>query len=628
MANTFDTLQQLTQQALDIGEQLERGQAETPLTDTLHQLQQQSAGQGLNVILLGLNEGSVERVLSWLCGDVFNGIQVTNTQKSGYLEVTLGATEYSLGLLGGQKKRFQEEQDFLQAMQIELGDVRSSVAKPISITLKEHNGSNQHSSALLTLLIPDSADALLDSPSLCNALTSQANVAFIASPLSYTLSREEHEAVEIIASNMKGLWPLLLVGDLNDDTALPEIGWWEQHTTAQQLIAPKLIVAGASASLPEFLTHVQNDQRQAYQHSFYSQKLQGAIAAVQDRFIQDSGILQNRQTKLRADIKQLNQADGSQLRELSSQLRRTIDEDLYKLKKKAEDQIQKISLQQSSLSLAVQAEINQLQFSDINTEQSHSVIKLTLQQSTVERIHNIALKEAYSAITAAVQNAHNDIKQLIAHINQQQDANGIPHILFELNDDELALRDKLTQRLELSINYRGEMPKRTTVTRLGESRKLFMSIGMMGMILGGSLSGMGVDIKKTISILAPLLLIGGFIYTYIQWPKEDAEKLEKELDRIRDSLASEVKRMASDIQRFIQQQINDLLERYKKAINDMLEGHLNQQRESQKAHAQQAQQKIEHKLQDVDASLKQWQSVERRIERLRQDVQALNRELS
>lgn len=621
MTQPRQQLQQISRQALDICEQLERGQAHTPLSDMIYAQQSALANAPLTIVLLGLTQDSLNQTLGWLYGDVFKGTLISTETLSGYLEVNIGQQGYEIGLVKSQKKQYNAQKDFMQALQIEMGLSKSSIQNPFALSLENTRGI-----AELKLLIPESIEALLDSPSLLNALISQSNIVMVAAPIKYTLSREDHETIEAVTSNMRGFMPLLTVDELSENISLPEIGWWEQHKKAQEQLTPKLITKHIDASLPEFLTNAADPQRETYLDSFFASKLSQTLSAIFDRYQQESGVLQQRQAKLQQQVR--NTQTSSLDRNIQDSIRTNLDEQFLTSRKKLEEQLQKIGLLQSPLMQSMDKQISQLQFSDLHTEESHSIIKLSLQTATIDDLKNNLMLESKNALKDYYQQGTNSIDVIVKELNQSLAAQAISPIASINFDGYDAMYETLKQRLELNIKYRGEMPKRTTLTRLGESRKIIMGMSMAAMVLGGMAKAVwGIELRDALTAIAPLLLIGGFAYTYVQWPKEDAERLAKELDRIHDTLIGEVKRLVSDVQRFIQQQILELLETNKRQIQKLYQQQFQQHQDRAKQQQENQSQQHQQKLQQVDQSLRQWQTVERQLERLKSDAQNLQRTL-
>ncbi|WP_068547691.1 hypothetical protein [Thalassotalea crassostreae] len=609
----------IAQSALSICEQLERGQAETPLTDNIAKLLSEMQNPVFTVALLGLTPDCLEQTLNWLYGDAFKGFNVDSKQWPGFVELTVSDGDFSFGLLKKQQQTFEQQQAFVQALQIEMGATKASVTNPFTL-----QAPSSRKLIALKLLIPDNAAALLDSPSLLNAMVSQTNVAMVAAPLRYTLSREDHDAVEALTSNMQGFMPLLTVDELEEDVNLPAVGWWEQHNKAPVTLAPTLITKHIAAALPSSLTKLTDKYRQQFIEHFYANKLSNKLNAVFERYQQEAGVLEQRKSRLKpAGVNTL----GIDRRE-TDKIRQYLDDELITARKDIDANIQQLSLQYSSLSKMVTAAIDDISFENLTSELSHSVIKLAIDENTLSDLRYLIIKESKGAIKQYYQQTQSQLQSVLVDLNQRLQTLAMPKLKQLQIRDCHDIYDALEQRVEVTLNYRGEMPKRTTMTRLGESRKLIMGLSMATVVLGGvAKAGWDMDLRQSLMIFAPIILIGGFLYTYIQWPKEDAERLDKELVKVSDGLKSEARRVVGDVQRFIQQQIFDVLDVQKRRMQKNLQDTIQDFQESTQEKAKLEQQQQQQQQLQIEQELRQWQSIERQLERLKSDAQSLLRSI-
>ena len=614
---TNQQLLSLAQSALDICDQLELGQADTPLHDEIEQLIQEVQQPVLSVALIGLTPDSLEQVLAWLYGDAFAGFSVDSQQWTGFVEISLTDGNYAFGLQKTNKQKFDQQQAFMQALQIELGQTKSSIANPFAL----HTPSSRDLVAV-RLLVPDNGAALLESPSLLNAIIAQTNVAMVAAPLRYTLSREDHEVVDVITANVRGFMPLLTVDELQEEVNLPDVGWWEQHKAAAVMLETKLVTKHVASSLPEIFTTADSPQRQHFIEYFYAQKLHNKLDAICSRYQQQAGILEQRKARLKPSSLTTNSANR---REVDS-LKQFLDERLLTARKDIDAQIQQLSLQQSNLMVGVNEAIDDIQLHNLSTEKAHTIIKLSLDDETLTQLRQLVFKQTKDTLNVYFQQTNQHLQSVQEGLNQQLQSLSMSTLSLNNMASVQTLYRALDQRLEVNLTYRGEMPKRTLMTRLGESRKLIMGIFTATIVLGGvAKAGWNIDLRSSVLAVAPILLVCSFVYTYIQWPQEDHERLMKELDKVRDGLRSELRRVVSDVQRFIQKELFDLLDEQKRNMQKNLKETIEHHQNEMQKHHRIEQQKQQQNQQKIDQELSKWQATERQLQRLRADAQGFIR---
>lgn len=603
-------------------EQLEMGQAETPLMDRFAGQLQDLDSAPLTAVLVAMTPESLEQTLKWLYGDVFKAFTVSTLEWPRFMEISITNEGYGFGLLRERKRTFAEQEAFVDALRIEFGATRASLSNPLSLQL-----TNSRGVAGLKLLVPESPDTVVENPDVLNAIVSQANFAMLAAPLNYTLSREDHEAVEMLTSNMRCFWPLLSVDELSEGVALPEVGWWEQHSHGTVNLPPKLITRHVEASLPGILTDKDNADRQWLINGLHARKLSGNLEAIFGRYQQQAAVLEQQVARATSAIR--NTGPSKPLQRDGDQLRQRIDDSLMSARKDLLAFLQELTLPNSPLIQAAQPAVANLQFDNLDAERGHSTYKLTLSENYVNQLRTMLVRQSKAELAASVDRCNNHLATIQKYVDEQLKALGIKPMGTLENLDVLSMQQDLERRVELTISYRGEMSRRTLMTRLGESRRLIMGLSMTAMVLGGVAKGLlNIDLRSSLMTIAPVILIGGFIYTYFQWPKEDAEKLDKELDRIRDSLNSEIKRVASDVQRFAQQQVTEVLETHGKNLQKHVQQILAEHREKEIKQEDNRRDGQQKRLQQLERELQQWQGTKRRLEQLKADAAELDRSFS
>lgn len=133
----------------------------------------------------------------------------------------------------------------------------------------------------------------------------------------------------------------------------------------------------------------------------------------------------------------------------------------------------------------------------------------------------------------------------VNHVREEANLDMAPVGLNQANDSDLS--NAIAVRLEEPFSWRGQFQKRGFVQRLGAGRRalflVLMSVSIGGTILGAS------GMRQAWWVGAAL--IGAFFFatiaTYRKWREEDAETLDNELQRCRDSLTMHTNRMVQDV---------------------------------------------------------------------------------
>lgn len=169
------------------------------------------------------------------------------------------------------------------------------------------------------------------------------------------------------------------------------------------------------------------------------------------------------------------------------------------------------------------------------------------------------------------------------------------------------------------IRYRGEMPKPTIFTRLGEARGSIMGLMFLAMLgsaamqFGGASNQDTQEFRVFLSVLMIPALLLAFGWTWFNQKKKDNTYLEKEVERIRDGVAQEMRRTISDISRHT----NTLFSNYfQKASRDLVTA-IGQQIRQEEARKQQQQ---EQKRQSVQEGARTIEQKIRQVEQQRNEL--------
>lgn len=254
----------------------------------------------------------------------------------------------------------------------------------------------------------------------------------------------------------------------------------------------------------------------------------------------------------------------------------------------------------------VETELENLQAEDIEKEQVHNVFRLTVAQDALASIAQGLKRRITAQFKSENQKILDKLNSELAEINQKFDGLKENQTL-ELTADDIvdAGVDNLDDHLEFKIRYKGEMPKRGILKRLGEGRRAMFMVLMTFSIFGGML-GFNYRNYAFMSVFFILLFLGGTIYTFFTWKKDDEFKLDKELDKARDQLHSEYMRAVTEVERGrmrqISEKVNQLTKKYRQQFDNWQKGTV----EKLKAELNEAKSKDKNKKQMLKTEMKRF----------------------
>ena len=141
-----------------------------------------------------------------------------------------------------------------------------------------------------------------------------------------------------------------------------------------------------------------------------------------------------------------------------------------------------------------------------------------------------------------------------------------------------------------------------------------MILSLIGSFAGFSWRGIGV-----IGVVFAVVFIGVVFYTFKSWKGEDQEKLEGELERIRDQLSTECRRVASEVQREKQARLSEFIEQVKRTISQRADDLMRDRQQREQAALAEQRERARIRTRKLDQQLKEVQALGSRFKKLRDD---------
>ncbi|WP_043315926.1 hypothetical protein [Microbulbifer sp. HZ11] len=602
---------QTVSDARNLAATLEQGQAEMPLAEHFGSLIQSLDRRPFSVTLLCLDKPSRERVLKWLYGHQFAVFSLQISGQIGLLEVQLKDKGYAVENSSGSRQEFDTWEELVQVVGDPSGMTDSSGQELTLVTERVNDLKN------LNLLLPDSTKFVQESPALLTRILRETNILMVAGHPHYALSEIERGVINDLMAEMEGFWPLLPVDELAEEVSIPENGWWQQVARPKINLPPKLITTHVEAELPGFLTSPENALRQTLQLLLLGRKAETAVEAVNERLSQELRQLESRK-KREARKTQTSAALGNDMG-FASQLRNHLGDGVSDINKSLQEKARRNDTGTGNAGQQLKQFIDSMHIDDLAMEKGYKSIKLSLSnkyQESLTRFLRDALKNGVKRDAEMLNSELDSLKRSLS--NEFKSKTGVEPVLeFDpLNRDGLI--DDLASSVNLEMRYQGEMPKRGFFQRLGEARRaafvILMSVSLLAM--------MGINLRDNplIGVIIFFVFVGAFVFTYYGWKREDEERLEKEVSRVREEVLGSSRRLLGELTREKQSRIGDFLERIKKQWQLVLDRTLQdwQQRERQTSEKQSHQSR--QRLANIDTLINQWQRQQLPAQKLQGNV--------
>ena len=538
---------EVTAGGVALAEYLERGQSQLPLANHFRTLHQTLESAPFAMVLLGLSQSARTRVLAWLTGHEFNQLSVTVAQHYGLVEIQLRERGFSFEKSGGSRLEFDRLEPFLEAMQaadLLRADDADSWVDPVRLGMQAARGVQS-----LNLLLPESAAALSNNPAIITRLTQSANLLAIAAEQDHEPTTADVAATNDLIHRMIAVLPIVIT---NGDDVLPESIPWLRSFARPQVMLPawRLSATGDSPSPP--LLALRDDPMRAslflHHHGVLCQQ---AVETVVDRFEKEKRAQATRADSERRRLAALDTdiGGGFDPRKFLDRLRERVTSTAEQIQSAGRERMRGLWLPEKGLRQAMTQHLEQMNAADLVQTPQQKDIELTLEPRVANALNTQLQTALRQQLTELLQVANGEGEKLAHEVEHRIEQElGRPVVFSPPYLDFHQAWREVGESIRLEIRYRGELPKRGLLNRLGEGRRLVFMV-LMSISLIGSLAGFN---WRGLWFLGPIFLfifIGSVVYTFSAWKKEDAARIGKELVRIREAVLADVARVIDEFRR-------------------------------------------------------------------------------
>jgi len=614
----------LSNDGRSVCEQLERGQADTPLADHFQQMHAELDSAPFSITILGFTQDARTRVLSWLYGQAYSMLSIQVPHEVGLVELHLRERGYVLEKSGGDRVEFDRLEPFLEAVKasdlLHNNDADSWI-DPLKLSLEAPSGIQG-----VSAFMPENSQAIMENPALLSRVAAHSNCTLLAAPSDYVLTDTDKQATEELLELMDGIWPVVIPAS-GEVSTLPSVGWWKDALLMRPALKISTTLLNNDTVLPDLLLDPDDPVRRSLFLFHHAHRFNQGVEAVSARHQDDMRQMNSRRTREERRAKKLEaQGCENESRQKFELVKADLNDEIARLNKGIKENSRRSMLPNAALNEEIKKILVTLRSSDLNQEEGHSTIKLSVDSHFLHHISDTSrrlLKQLHKDDMVMIRDGLSAYQEKLELA--LEDASGSPISIDLRPIDEREIWQVTKEMLNVEIRYRGEMKKRGFLQRLGEGRKV-MFMALMSASIFGTMFGTNIRGAKLLGLLLVLLFIGAVVYSYFSWKKEDEALVEKELDRVRDQLGTEVKRMLSDIRRENVSKVSEQLEQIKKdalrRIDSMAKGFESSKRQQSDSGRNQAREKM--KL--LDQRVREIQGYGQQISRLQQSCGELERE--
>lgn len=559
-------LQNLGQELQNILTQLERGQPQSPLGTHVQELLRESSQGGLGLSCVGLDKESMAAVLAWLFG-IDGPSAAILSSVDVLIDVKVHRDRYSVTLPYSAVTEYADAAALASALPQLLKEA-AATRRAVHITIPERADLQGVDLCIWTGTVKDGLGVAT-----YNEMLRTTSVLIVAGSAEYRLHPEEKAELHDLVAGIAAVWPV--VSDVRKEVV--RSGWWEDSVFSHaSLKLPAAFLEPAELFVtPVFLRDGDDAARRLLEGARTARRMVGSVDALGDGFSREVSRIRALRAREERMGRFLEQNSGSvQERDQIEALRELIDKQFHDMDGTIQEQNRKALLPAGNVNLAVQNVLNDLRESDIDQEDGHSTIKLTLGRDFQEHLLNAAkveLKNQYRDDMYVLSTGFSACRDVVKAKLEAMTGTQAP--VAQMPFDENAIWQMLRDAMALELKYRGEMPKRGILQRLGEGKKEVLGLlGIMSLIallMGESRNAWIKNALVQYALIAIFFIV--IAYTFINWRKEDNARLEKELDRVRDQLSSEVKRLIGEIQREKMTRIAEMMNQARRDLQKRVE---------------------------------------------------------
>jgi hypothetical protein len=384
--------------------------------------------------------------------------------------------------------------------------------------------------------------AVAASPGLLRTWLAHSNLMFVVGE-SRALPRGAcREALRDLASAACVLKPIVVL-ESGSPERRPRNGWWsDTDLTAGTELLPHATEASDPFQLGDEIERALESCRAA-------DRLVRSVALGAQQRERAEARNRSRRAALGRRLRTLDDAMGREreLRSQTEEFRHTIQDAIGELENELTDASRRATLPDAPLVKEARRSLGRLAPVDLREEPTTTAIRLSVRDEFIADVLRDLRSAARTGLRNDLDQARRRLNELCERAERRLGERCRAGVSLDLaSADEHEIWRSIEELVRVELRYRGERPKRGLLQRLSEGRRTAFMILMFCSLFGGFFS-----IRQ--SSIFPFVMLGlfvaGFAHTYVSWKRQDRERIEKELERVKEGLSSELKRLIAEIER-------------------------------------------------------------------------------
>lgn len=600
---------------------LERGQASSPLADHFLELAREVDQQGLSIAVVALSPEDRRQALAWVLGDAYADVRAQSGNLPGLIEIRSGAPGYVLESESESASRqvFDGLEPLLAALEV----LQRETALPDSDDQWFRLGLPVSTSgAPVSLLVARDLDAVTNHASVANALVSRCQLLIVAGRAGAQLTGTQSLTAASLADGI-GIWLPVIT-----DAGSPSSSSWCARIPAAA-VTIGLRPASVMEPPPTVLASAADELRPLVLLAAHQRRLNLAVHSLIERH---ELALRQAQSRKAREEQAARPSTGlptePAARRAFERLKQRVLVDTSALAKMPAERARRSRIAEGPLRKALLEQLESLTPEDLRQKPGAKAVQLSLDaafQGHLQRVIKKVLKEELRADLAGIRDG---LEALRAELERDaEQARGEPLVLALPPVDEARIWSGMSELVSVEIRYRGEVPLRGFWQRLGEGRRMVFGV-MMILSLVGSLGGVNWRGFYFIGLAFFLLFVGAVFWTYRSWQREDRERFEQELVKVREQLAMECDRMAQEAQREKEARLQEYFDTTRRMWGSRLDECANELQQRELVEVQQQRERALVRARRADQVTRDLAAMQGRVGRLRQDCAALDMDIA